>query len=218
MKEELKKLYYNWHERFKKVKNTFPDVTLHGPFLMSPNTLFLDQKNPLLIIGQETYGWSKSAEDIEQNMFEYEDFNVGVYYYSSPFWNITRKVEQTLGNETYSCAWTNISKYDVNGGRATGIYENEVSTLDEILIEEIDILKPKICIFFTGPNFDHRIRGVFREIEFCKVDNWNERQLCQLKHPNLPEKTFRTYHPNYLRRSGLEQGFIDFLNKSINNQ
>ena len=197
------------------MKNTFPEATLHGPFLMSPNFSFGVQKNPLLIVGQETFGWSKHAEDIEQNMLDYEDFNVGSKYYSSPFWNVTRKIEQILENEAFSCAWTNISKYDVNGGRAEGVYETEISNLDEILIKEIEILKPKICLFFTGPNFDYRIKTIFSEIEFHKVDNWNDRQLCQLKHPNLPENSFRTYHPNYLRRSGLEEGFLDFFRNHL---
>lgn len=214
MKQELLALYTDRSQDFKSIHEQFTDINLHGPFLMSPNDSYIRQKNPLLIIGQETYGWSKSADDLIKNMDVYEKFNVGINYYSSPFWNVTRKVENAIGNDPYSCAWTNISKYDVNGKRVYGEYEVAISTLDNMLAAEIKIIQPKVCVFFTGPAFDERIKNIFPAIEFQQVQGWKIRQLCQFKHPNLPELSFRTYHPNYLRRSGLEHNFIDFLTKS----
>ena len=66
-----------------------------------------------------------------------------------PFWNVTRKLEKALGNDAHSCAWTNFSKYDVDAGRAYGEHEKEISTLDNLLKKEIEILKPKICVLLT---------------------------------------------------------------------
>lgn len=221
MKDKLLTLYTNRHQDFKNVRGQFTDADLHGPFLMSPNENYSRQKNPLLIVGQETYGWSKSADDLNKNMEDYQRFNVGkTDSYSSPFWNVTRKIEAAIGNEAYSCAWTNISKYDVDGGRAYGKYEIAISSLDNLLADEIKIIKPKVCMFFTGPAFDERIKNIFPDVSFQQMQDWSTRQLSQLKHPNLPELSFRTYHPKYLRRSGLEPKFINFINfitKSINN-
>ena len=211
MKNQLFSVYQQRQADFKNVRATYPDEDMAGPFLMSPNEKYAVQANPLLIIGQETYGWEYHVEDLLKQMEAYETFNLGADYYNSPFWNVTRKVEQALGNEPYSCAWTNISKYDLNGGRAYGTFETTIATLDNVLIDEIDILKPKVCIFFTSPSFDNRIQGIFDELEFLPVADFGTRQLCQLKHDKLPVLTFRTYHPKYLRLSGQEASFINFI-------
>lgn len=214
MKDQLFAAYTKRHNDFKTVHEAFPDDDLAGPFLMSPNDKYAKQPNPFLVIGQETYGWEYFAEeDITKQMEVYENFNLGENYYASPFWNMTRKVENALGNEAYSCAWTNISKYDVDGGRAYGEFETSISTLDNVLVDEMHILQPKVCIFFTGPSFDKRIQNIFNGVTFESVKDFDVRQLSQLKHPDLPIRTFRTYHPNYLRRKGLENGFIEFVAK-----
>ena len=211
MKEQLLKAYQGRQAEFKSVRAKFSDDDMAGPLLMSPNDKFANQPNPLLIIGQETYGWDYNVDDLVMQMDVYENFNVGKDYFASPFWNVTRKVEMALGNEPYSCAWTNISKFDIDGGRAFGEHQIAIATLDNLLLEEIHILKPKVCIFFTGPSFDIRIKNIFTGVEFITIENQTFNQLCQLKHKDLPEFTFRSYHPNYLRRSGLETDFIKYI-------
>ena len=69
--------------------------------------------------------------------------------------------------------------------------------------------------FINGPNFDHRIKSTFENVDFIEVDGFSTRELSQLKHNSLPEFTFRTYHPNYLRRSGMEEGILEFIANSI---
>jgi hypothetical protein len=178
---------------------------------MSPNDKYSSQPKRLLIVGQETFGWDYHVSNIDKQMQAYENFNLGVDYYSSPFWNITRKVERALKNEEHSCAWTNISKFDHDGGKAQGKYEQVISSLDSILVDEIKIIAPTVCIFFTGPSFDGRIKNIFEGIQFDDVSNWPNRQFCKLTHPLLPENTFRSYHPKSLRMRHLENNFIDFI-------
>jgi len=211
MKEQLLEAYKNRHADFKTVRTKFADEQMAGPFLMSPNENYTIQPFPLLIIGQETNGWHENVDDLNKQMEAYEKFNVGIDYYASPFWNVTRKVEKALGNEPHTCAWTNISKFDFDDGRSYGEYETEIASLDNLLLTEINIIKPKVCIFFSGPSFDGRIKSIFPQIEFVTVSGHSSRQLSQLKHPDLPILSFRSYHPNYLRRSGLESEFINFI-------
>ena len=211
MKEQLFKAYQDRQSDFKSIRTKFTDKDMAGPFLMSPDDQYAIQPFPLLIVGQETKGWGYHVEDLKKQMEVYENFELGSGYYSSPFWNVTRKVEEALGNERYTCAWTNISKFDVDGGRACGEPEIAIATLDNLLVTEINILKPKVCIFFTGPSFDGRIKNTFPDIEFAIVSGHSIRQLSQLKHPNLPILTFRSYHPKYLRLSGLESDFVTFI-------
>jgi hypothetical protein len=80
MKNELLSLYTKRQEDFKKVVERFPEDDLAGPFLMSPNPDYYTSPNKLLIIGQETNGWSYHIDDISKQMTTYEDFNVGVEY------------------------------------------------------------------------------------------------------------------------------------------
>ena len=208
MKEHLFNLYNSKLSAFVSVRQRFAETQMAGPFLISPNEKYNEQPKPLLIVGQETKDWGYHIEDISEQMAVYERFNLGESYYSSPFWNITRKIEGILGNEPYSCTWSNISKFDVNKGRAYGEYETAISSLDNILLDEIRILRPKVCIFYTGPDFDYRIKSVFQGVEFLPLENYSIRQFCQLKHSDLPALTFRSYHPNFIRRSRMEAGFL----------
>lgn len=215
MKEKLKSLYTDRQGDFIKVVTSFPDDDLAGPFLMAPSEKYNSQTKRLLVIGQETAGWDYHVQNIDKQMEHYEKFNLGIDYYSSPFWNITRKVERAIKIEEYSCAWTNISKFDHDGGRSHGKYEQAISNLDNILVEEMKILNPTMCMFFTGPSFDERIKGIFKGVQFVDIENWPNRQFCKLVHSSLPENSFRSYHPKSLRLRHLEESFINYIS-SIN--
>jgi hypothetical protein len=226
LKEELLKAYLNRMSDFERIHETFRDEDegINGPLLMSPGEKYLQQPNPLFIIGQETNEWVRftnvNQEEYEKLMLCYENFNVGSggRYSRAPFWNVTRKIEATLGNERCSCAWTNISKYDQKCKRPDAEHVKVFSLVDNLLIDEIAITKPKICIFFTGRHFDWRIANIFPQVEFLPVSEFEPHVLSQLKHPSLPVLTFRTYHPRYLKTSGLENGFIEFIGKQVNNK
>lgn len=211
MKEELLRLYLERQSSFKQVLNSFPEDDLAGPFLMSPDEHYKKQRKPLLIIGQETNGWTYFVDEVEKQMDTYEEFNVGKEFDSTTFWNVTRRVERALGNESHSCAWTNLSKFDLYGGKAYGKYEKMIASLDKILVDEIKIVDPKVCLFFTGPDFDSRIKKIFEGITFEEIENWNIKQFCRLKHPLLPTHTYRSYHPKSLRLRRLEDSFLQFL-------
>lgn len=206
----LQRFYQSKQEAFSWVKARHEGSEMAGPLLMSPSNEYFQQPAPLLIIGQETNGW-EYVLDVAAQMKHYEGFGVGRTYLPSPFWNVTRKAEKALGNAAYSCAWTNLSKFDFKSGRSYGQYEKAISTLDGMLVEEISILNPAVCQFFTGPAFDQRLRCTFPGLAYEPVPGWSTRQLCQLVHAQLPAYSFRTYHPNFLRRRGLEKRFIDFL-------
>ena len=174
----------------------------------------MNQPMRLMIIGQQTNDWTCS-DNLDHLMKTYEDFNLGVKYYSSPFWNITRKLEIAMGNVEYSCVWTNINKFDLDKNRPYGKFEREISKLDSILIGEIEILKPRVCIFFTGPSFDQRIEKIFEGVTFENVGNWKKSQLSKLSHQMLPILTYRTHHPKSLRIRYLEGDFIEVIRKTI---
>jgi len=211
IEEKLIKIYKERVNDFEHIVKTYPDTDLAGPLLMSPNKKYEVQSKRLLIIGQQTNGWTYDVSDVNKQMGTYKGFNLGINYYSSPFWNITRKLENAIGIQEYSCAWTNVNKFDLNAGKPYGEYEKEIEKLDDLLIKEIEIIKPDICVFFTGPSFDNRIKKAFNGVSFNKIDNWDKRQLTKLEHPLLPELTFKTHHPKSLRIRHIENRFIEFM-------
>lgn len=210
MRTKLLQLYSSKTLEFDTVRSSITNAKVNGPFLMSPNKKYAKQPKKLLIVGQETKGW-ENIKDLSKQMSIYEGFNLGSKYYASPFWNVMRKVERVLKNEQYSSAWTNISKFDVDAKRPIGLHEEIISKLDYLLNDEIKILNPVICLFFTSHNFDHRLKKVLPGLEFNEVANFKKSILCKLQHPDLPEHSYRTYHPNYLRKSRNEKRFLEFI-------
>jgi hypothetical protein len=69
-----------------------------------------------------------------------------------------------------------------------------------LLTAEIRVLKPTAVIFFTGPDYDVALRDEFPELSMRPLFDRTEREFARLSHPELPSETFRTYHPNFLRR------------------
>jgi hypothetical protein len=217
LREQLLSLYESRQQDFKNVKAQHPNDSLAGPFLMSPIDAYIKQLRPLLVIGQETNGWLDNVEDMKRMMsfYEAEKATIGIKRGGTPFWNITQKLEVAIGNDKYSCAWTNLSKFDVNSKRALGAHESTIKTLDDVLVSEIKIISPCICMFFSGPSFDNRIKDIFKGVEFTPIEGWATSQFCQLKHPDLPVNSFRSYHPKSLRLRKLESRFIEFF-ESLN--
>ncbi len=213
MRQELLEMYQSHQSKFKNIKDQFENNRIYGPYLISPSSKYIEQKNRLLIIGQETNGWSEYVEDVDKQMQCYEKFNVGEKYKSTPFWNVIRKVEKILNNEHFSCLGANINKFDVDQKRPKGKYETAIAELDNILDNEIKILKPKICIFFTSHTFDYRLKNIFPRVDFLETEGFNTKVLCQLKHSSLPELSFRTYHPKFLRINKKEAKFLDFISR-----
>lgn len=214
----LEELYKKKISEFKNIVEQFPERNLMGPLLMSETNEYENSKVKLLIIGQETNGWGYHSEKIKQGMSDYLSFNLGEKYISSPFWNVTRKIESALGNNKYSCSWTNLSKYDDDTKRPEGEVAEKISKIDTLLLEEIEILKPDFIIFFTSHHFDYRIKKIFDNIEFKSIDDFTIKQCSKLNHQSLPINTFRTYHPKYLRISGLENKFIELIKNTIHNK
>ena len=129
--------------------------------------------------------------------FEGEDLDL-------PFWTSFRAVEDWPAGVMY----TNICKVDWEGG--SFIRGNKAAGrafLDRqraVVQAEFEILRPDVCLFLTGPNYDWvvdtQFPGVLNE---ARVDtSIPARELTRLSHPLLPVNSIRSYHPGYLFRAG----------------
>jgi hypothetical protein len=70
------------------------------------------------------------------------------------------------------------------------------------LTDEIKIVQPDVILFFSGPNYDDKIKIQFNETpQFVKVfDDIPIRELARVAHDDLPYNSYRAYHPAALQR------------------
>jgi len=205
----LRDLYQKHLSRIADFVQTFPDEGLQGPLLMDP-TAYFSQRTKLLVVGQETAEWLDDYDDIDAQLDQYRKFNVGDKW-PKPFWNITRKVESALGIERCSCAWTNLNRFDHNGKPPTGVVLEAMPALDFIVREEIQILRPDVCIFYTNRKYDHRLEALYSGVQFSDIQNLPSSHFARLTHTDLPPVTIRTPHPRSIRMNGWEHSFIAFI-------
>ena len=91
--------------------------------------------------------------------------------------------------------------------------------VDDSEKEEIDILKPDVLIFFTGPRYDHFIELFIGKFDTSEISGFEKNQLCNIKFKddlNI-KKAIRTYHPGYLYRKNLRKPIIDRIISELNN-
>jgi hypothetical protein len=211
--QALRTLYQRHLHKIGGFVKTFPNDGLEGPLLMQPSAYF-DQSTKLFIVGQETNGWHCEYDDIDAQLAVYAKFNMGESYRSSPFWNVTRKVEAILRIAPHSCAWSNLNRFDQAGGAPHGAILQAMSGLDFLVREEIRILRPDVCLvclFYTNRKFDHRIAALYPDVAFHDLIGLPQSHFVRLTHSELPQFTFRTPHPRTIRTRKWEDAFLNFV-------
>lgn len=149
-----------------------------------------------LFFGQETNGWGES-ESIEGLMENYRRFDLGVNY-PSLFWKYLWAMSDKLGlRGDHPFLWNNINK--IGNVDSKGRPDEKVTELENkhfnVLAEELEAVKPEVCVFFTGPNYDADIKAKLPDVEFIPVEGYESRWFAQLKSKHLPKHSFRIYHP-----------------------
>lgn len=165
-----------------------------------------------MFFGQETNGWGDS-ESIDGLMKNYRRFDLGVNY-PSLFWKYLRSMSDKLGLQgAHPFLWNNINK--IGNVDSKGRPEEKVTELENkhfnVLAEELEAVKPEVCVFFTGPNYDADIKAKLPDVEFLSVEEYGIREFARLKSRHLPENSFRIYHPGYGNR--YSEWYREVMNK-----
>lgn len=209
---KLRLLYKKHWPAINKCMKKYPGLS--GPIVMDISDAYFSSSTKLMIVGQQTYGWPRGG--LDALLRAYRDFNFGEEWYQSPFWNMTSQIADILGISRYSIAWTNLVKCDYKQNRPAKSIEEEIRNAFPVLQEEISILAPHIVIFFTGPNYDNSLEKSLPGTIFRTIRYFDQRLLERVSHPILPKNSMRTYHPNYLRRSGKENDFLGYIKRLSN--
>jgi hypothetical protein len=165
-----------------------------------------------MVVGQETHGWYgewNSTASIPETLKVYDSFHLGLGY-NSPFWEATRRLRTNLKDSVpeFGFVWANLFSFDQNKGRADENYLEAMRKM-RVLPKEIEILKPHAVIFFTGPVYEYNLNYYF------PGESIGDRRLARLVRERLPTLSFRTYHPNYLKRSKQLNGVVDEISLKI---
>jgi len=179
---------------------------LSAPHLVSPPLEYAACGTRLMIVGQEPLGWGEWVRDDSDNdhalaelLRGYDDFALGANYRRSPFWSaansIFARLNPNAGQRSY--LWSNLIKIAENGHRPSSEVEESICSL-KLLESELKAYKPDVAVFFTGPRYDERLRATFPGVRYTPISKY----VVRLDgHEALPLRSFRAYHPGYLRRA-----------------
>ena len=226
---------------------------LSVPLLMQASPGYVNnQGKGVFFVGQETCGWDGNAETVgdtyesflrdssrEHRMMEAQsDFIVDRYgrsrHKNAPLWTAFRDVVRvkTDADAVYRpFLWSNIMACDYEGHTFRNYMspeeENEfIEFSKRKFLGELSILKPKVCLLFTGPDYDYVI-----ERYFDLPKNWEKNDIRSLKecsNPHEPLLIFvkmfewkeclfiRTYHPKSLRMQK-KWKIVDIIAETVDN-
>jgi hypothetical protein len=198
------------HKEKIKIKQQFLQEFYEDKFLnnkinekySSPHLISLEAKNintDIMFIGQETNEWYGNCQDvytrgIAEQMSIYKNFMDT--HYSSMNNLFFKYIKRIVNNNNIVPVYTNLFKFDLgDDSRVKNISNVSKETLSKIiefhrgiLSKEIEIIQPKIIIFFTGHNYDKLFidpiirkdgdyKKLYRKIDKLKCDEW---KCCQL--------------------------------------
>lgn len=217
--KELLNLYVRQYEHLAAPLKENNNKLKHPERATNPLLIQIDKKYAsadlkIMIFGQETNTWLGEQNNAEflgeiepvYNLYEKFFLSNNCYSYGGQFWNgIKRFTELTekQTNQNVGIVWNNLFKIGKcsKGTPFKSIQDIQMDNFN-VIQQEIELLKPDVLIFFSGPNYDNQIKRTFGNLNKQPLAGFNERQLCKLENlTNIP--AFRTYHPNYLWRNNI---------------
>lgn len=193
---------------------------LVGPFLISCPDGYSRLKIPWILVGQETCGWVRieSPAEVSSLMSTHAGFCRNNPWAGTPFWSFGYTLDRKLNPDgpSRNFVWSNISRIGF-AGRAGRVPNPALDFWSEkrLLASEAKLLSPKLVLFVTGRRYDDLLGREFPGIKLPALSL--DRPIARVSHPGLPDLTFKSYHPAYLRRKRRERDVLDFVVRRVQN-
>lgn len=192
------------------------------PFLLGVSEKYIQAQNRIMIVGQETNGWStyksdESIEDVQKWAIDYLDYQL---HYSndpdlkkkfkrrnsSPFWGFFKQFSK---DDIVPC-WNNVDKAQLyNDGKTKPLSLTMETALNCVLPDsnktlfqkEIEITQPSLIVFVTGHKYSGTMEAAMN-LKAGSLDNFKPSNqegcvdITDISGLNTP--TFWTYHPRYI--------------------
>lgn len=242
--EELLDAFTDWYNNVA-LKVTPPmNYTFSRPFIggmcdISDTEKRTIKKNTIMIVGQE----ARNLTDYGKTLKEYQEWSIsflssqlekiehsGNKEYkklNSPFWKFIRQIKSYFSD--YNIYWTNIDKLHlISKGKTKRLKEkcekvlNEKYLNDKSIFEmEIEIIKPAVIIFLTGPHY-YKTMGYALGTSFDDKPMLTKNQskpivniTDKLREYSYVESAFWTYHPKFLNMKKEIDNVIDHIKINI---
>ncbi|MCA1033089.1 MULTISPECIES: uracil-DNA glycosylase family protein [Bacillus] len=222
----INKQLYNLYEKYYPgMLSSLEGNNLSNPLLLKINDEEQYQKADLkvMFLGQETNTWEGSlgSKSIEELLGTYSRFfgEGKCFRYGGPFWNTvkdyTGDIKEAYPDKRVEIVWNNLIKLGKENSK--GAPKKSLVAIQKeafpVIREELEILKPDVVLFFTGPRYDQYLKAEWPNLTYHPLAHEPAGKLARLKGGSLHPQAFRTYHPNYLYRAG--KPFYNSVKKSI---
>lgn len=181
---------------------------LSFPFLVSVSNAYLTSPVRIMFVGKETNGWIGKLKDfdgspasIETILRRYDDQMQRGKWEGRFFQTLARVANELTNGNPGAIVWNNLIKMDWDQGRSDSrssiAHSQELFDLSSRMLRyEIEVLKPDVIIFASGPNYDRVIKANFA-YDTLSVE---ARALWKFRVGEI--MCFRTRHPNAIRTAG----------------
>jgi hypothetical protein len=222
--EQLRALYENHYEKLKQKFNV-PGGNNRGDSPANPLLIQVDEEKykasdiKLMFFGKETNGWEgQYGERINELLDTYQKFLVDGKdqgHFGNALRDYMKTIQIKYPEKKIDYVWNNILK--VGKAKGKGTPSSEIIIMQQeyfpVIKFEMEILKPDIIVFFTGPSYDKYIKYEFPDVKFMVIQDVEEKEFCKVDSALLPDKAFRTYHPQHLCFKG--KAYMSFIKDSI---
>lgn len=175
------------------------------PMLLKVNEEYENADVKVMIFGQETNGWNDFFDEdsqIEPLLDLYQKFYLDKEYedYGKAFWNYIKNLKARISTnipKEVGYVWNNVLKIGKceSGTPQNGLINYTLQHFN-VIPQEIEILKPDVLLFFSGPNYDEHIRKMVGNYSTQPIEKFSPQEFCKLNFSNIPVKlALRTYHP-----------------------
>ena len=221
MNHELNECQAKWLKQvFEPFAEKYSNISY--PFFLGVSEKYIQAQNRIMIVGQETNGWSTykpdwSIEDSQKWAIDY--LNYQLHYSSdpalkeqfgrrnsSPFWGFFKQFSK---DDIVPC-WNNVDKaqrnIDGNTKSLTEAMEGELNcTLPDsnktLFQKEIEITQPSLIVFITGPTYSRTMEAAMTlktgALDYFELSHQNGCvDITEIAGFNKP--TFWTYHPRHI--------------------
>lgn len=245
MNTQLNKYQRLWFkEIFEPYIRANPNSNISYPFFTGVSEKYLNAENRIMIVGQETNGWSTyksdwTIEDSQKWAIDYlnyqlhysDDSNLKTRFgrrNSAPFWSFFK----VFSNNGIVPCWDNIDKAQRYFSGKTASLTEEIEMVfnsnlpnsnKTIFQNEIEILKPNGIVFITGPYYHATMEKAMnlKKGSLEKVGLSYESGCIDISSViNLGIPVYWTYHPRHIasRKNPLcRDDIVKTILKGINN-
>lgn len=200
--------------------------SLSGVFVPKVSQAYLDSDKKIFLVGKEAKEWCGSLVGVAQRatLSDYLDNNMARHSKQAikrpkriTFLRFYQALHQKLGPSVVqfpdAVLWANLFCISLNERSPLAADNSKrIAELSLALLEaQIEVLKPDVIMFATGPNYDKHIKMLCQDFKQSEI--LKERELWRFESRNFV--AYRTTHPAYSKGHSSRMDAIEYMRKDL---